>query len=121
MKVATNQERLNELFDADPRKDTAIADDLGVSKQAISAWRNGSRSPKKSMLELICEKFDVNIQWLMGFDVDKHGNGASIPIVIKNMDQFSHLLQYMTREEYDFVITAFDNAYKRIKEKGVEL
>lgn len=42
-------------------------------------------------------------------------------VVIENMDQFSHLLQYMPREDYDYVIAAFDRAYKKIKEKGYEL
>ena len=73
-KVATNQERLNELFDADPRTDLAIAADLHVSRQTISAWRNGSRSPKKQMLIQIAEKFNVSIIWLMGYDVQNGGN-----------------------------------------------
>ena len=120
MKIATNQERLNELFDADTRNDTAIAAELGVSKQTVSMWRHGTRSPKKSVLLRICDVYHVSLEWLMGFDVDKHGNASNFPIVIKNMDQFSHLLQYMTQEEYDFVIAAFDNAYKRMKERGVE-
>ena len=68
MKVATNQDRLNELFDSDPRNDTAIAVDLGVSKQTISAWRNGTRSPKKPMLLRIAEKYHVSLEWLMGFE-----------------------------------------------------
>ena len=76
MKVATNQERLIELFDADPRNDSAIAADLGVSKQTISAWRNGTRSPKKPMLIEICRKFNVSIEWLMGFDVEKDARSA---------------------------------------------
>ena len=45
MKTATSTERLNELFDRDSRNDSAIADALGVSKQAICLWRNGQRSP----------------------------------------------------------------------------
>ena len=73
MKVATNQERLNELFDADPRNDTAIAEALGVSKQTVSMWRHGTRSPKKSVLIKISELYDVSIEWLMGFDVEKAG------------------------------------------------
>ena len=71
MSVVTNQDRLNELFDADPRNDTAIANDLGVSKQSISMWRKGIRSPKKSVLIRIAEKYRVSLEWLMGFDVDK--------------------------------------------------
>ena len=68
MKNATNTERLNELFDKDPRNDSAIASDLHVSKQAICAWRAGTRSPKKSMLLQLAEMYNVDIGWLMGYD-----------------------------------------------------
>ena len=68
-KEATNQERLNELFDADPRSDNAIAQSLGVSKQTISAWRNGTRSPKRSMIAKIAEYYNCSIEWLFGWDM----------------------------------------------------
>jgi transcriptional regulator with XRE-family HTH domain len=68
-KIATNQERLNQLFDADPRNDTAIGLSLGVSKQTISAWRNGTRSPKKSMLLKIAESYSTTPEWLLGWDL----------------------------------------------------
>lgn len=68
-KVASNQERLNELFDADPRNDVAIAHSLGVSKQTISAWRNGSRSPKRSMIEKIAAFYNCSVEWLFGWDM----------------------------------------------------
>lgn len=68
-KIATNQERLNQLFDADPRNDTGIGIALGVSKQTISAWRNGSRSPKKSMIVKIAAYYNVSEEWLMGWDL----------------------------------------------------
>lgn len=72
MKIATNKDRLIELFDADPRNDTAIAEQFGVSKQAVSAWRNGTRSPKKTVLIEIANYYKVSIEWLMGFDVPKN-------------------------------------------------
>ena len=71
MKVANSTERLNELFDADPRNDTEIAEKLNVSKQTVCSWRNGRRSPKKSVLIKIAELYGVSIEWLMGFDVDR--------------------------------------------------
>ena len=71
MKVSTSTERLNELFDADPRNDTEIAEKLNVSKQTVCSWRNGRRSPKKSVLIQIAELYGVSIEWLMGFDVDR--------------------------------------------------
>lgn len=68
-KVATNKERLNELFDADPRNDAAIANSLGVSKQTISAWRNGTRSPKTSMITEIAKYYNCTEEWLYGWDM----------------------------------------------------
>lgn len=42
-------------------------------------------------------------------------------VVINNISQFAHLMQYMSREDYDFVVAAFDRAYKKMKEIGVEV
>lgn len=79
-KVATSQERLNELFDADPRSDTAIAESLGISKQALSAWRNGTRSPGKNVLIKISETFDVSLEWLMGYNYPKKRRTLNDPL-----------------------------------------
>lgn len=68
-RVSTNQARLNQLFDADPRNDSAIGEALGVSKQTISAWRNGTRSPKRSMLTKIAQIYHTTEEWLLGWDV----------------------------------------------------
>ena len=71
MKIATSQERLNDLFDRDIRNDSAIADELGISKQTVSAWRKGLRSPKKPMLIRLAEMYHVSIEWLMGFETEE--------------------------------------------------
>ncbi len=68
-KVATSQDRINELFDADPRADIAIASSLGVSKQTVSAWRNGTRSPKRTMVKKIAEYYNCQEEWLYGWDL----------------------------------------------------
>lgn len=120
MKIATNQERLNELFDSDARSDTAIAKELGVSKQTVSMWRHGQRSPKKSVLIQISEMFNVSIEWLMGFDVDRNGT-SNRPIFLPDSGKFSKLMSYMTQEDYETVVKAFERAYKRMREFGVSL
>lgn len=76
VKTATSADRLNELFDRDSRNDSAIADYLHVSKQAVCAWRNGTRSPKKSMMLAIADMYNVDIGWLMGFDEGSEENAA---------------------------------------------
>ena len=84
MKVATNQERLNELFNADPRNDTAIANMFGVSKQTVSMWRHGTRSPKKTTLLQIAKEYNVSIEWLMGYDVEKWDTQAVLESAFKD-------------------------------------
>lgn len=69
-RVQTVTERLNQLFDFDPRSGSSIADFLGVSKQTISAWRNGTRSPKRSMVKKIAEYYGVSEEWLFGWDMN---------------------------------------------------
>ncbi len=121
MKVATNQERLNELFDADPRNDTAIAADLGVSKQAISMWRSGARSPKKSVLIQISNAYNVSIEWLMGFDVEKNISSNHPPMVIPDTEGFKQMVSYMSQEDYLTMMHIFERTYEKMRQLGVEL
>lgn len=58
--------RFNELLTRTPRSDTEIAAFLGVSKQTISAWKNGVRFPKRPALRTIADYFCVSVPWLTG-------------------------------------------------------
>lgn len=96
-KTATLQERLIQLFDADPRTDSAIGDMLGVSKQTVSAWRNGSRSPKKSMVVKIAHHYNTSEEWLMGWDLPTPGAPANT--VTLNNEEMSLLLAYRAADD----------------------
>lgn len=121
MKIATSQQRLNELFDSDPRNDTQIGSELNVSKQTISMWRHGTRSPKKTMLIKICDTFKVSIEWLMGFDVERNGSPIGKPIFLPDSKKFAKLTSYMSQEDYENVVKAFERAYNKMQEQGVSL
>ena len=70
-KITTFRDRLSELCEESPLNATALADGLHVSKQTLSAWRSGERSPKMPTVDTIARYFDVTIEWLLGFDVAK--------------------------------------------------
>jgi len=70
-KIATFEERICELLDSISGSDSEIGRTLGVSRQTVSAWRNGTRSPRGPMVEHIASTLKVSVQWLMGFDVPK--------------------------------------------------
>lgn len=44
----------------------------GISKQSISSYLSGSRSPKTDFLKAVSDAYGVQIAWLMGFDVPKY-------------------------------------------------
>ena len=69
LSITVFAERFNSLLEASPKSATQIADDLGLSKQAISTWRTGKNTPKRPTLLTIANYFGVDVDWLSGFDV----------------------------------------------------
>lgn len=68
-KVSTLEERLSALLDNSGVVDSAVAEAIGVSRQALSSWRTGVRSPKESAINSLADYFNVDPVWLMGYDV----------------------------------------------------
>ena len=68
-KVATFQERFNELLNSTTKSRSTIADEFHVAKQTISAWATGQSSPRTPVVSSLAEYFDVNLEWLVGYDV----------------------------------------------------
>ena len=118
MKVATSTERLNELFDSDARNDSAIARELGVSRQSVSSWRSGIRSPKKPMLIKISETYHVSIEWLMGFDVERNANTSQRVRIVPDTELFRKLLLYMTPMDYEVMMDILERTEMKMKSMG---
>lgn len=70
-KVSTFRERFIDLCNSESISDSRLAEKLGVSKQTVSAWKSGTRSPKEPTIIAIASYFHVNVRWLMGFNVEK--------------------------------------------------
>ena len=75
-KVAELAQRLNEAI-KDKTTTTKLADQIGMSKQAISAYTTGVRVPKRPVINALAEALGVNPLWLMGYDVGKYTNIVS--------------------------------------------
>lgn len=80
-KVATFSERFSELVTeyttAKGLNETDLARNLDLSKQTISAWKSGKRSPKQPTVITIANFFNVSVAWLNGFDVEKSADAIS--------------------------------------------
>ena len=64
--MASFSDRFSQLVLESEKSITDIAKDLNVSKQTISAWCTGARSPRQPMVIYIARHFHVNIPWLVG-------------------------------------------------------
>lgn len=85
-KVTTFKERLNDICDETGRPDVEIAFDMRVSKQTLSAWKLGNRSPREPMIIALANYFGVTTEWLMGFDVPKHEE-KKVSALLSSQDQ----------------------------------
>jgi len=66
MKMATFKERLKELRAGKGLSQRALADELHISKSAVSMYENGTREPDHETTELIADYFNVDIDYLLG-------------------------------------------------------
>lgn len=89
-KISSFEERFSELVSQYPGSDSEKAKLIGVSRQTISAWRTGVRSPKQPMIIHIASIFKVSVEWLMGFDVPMQENSRfpypeMLPVTIQRV------------------------------------
>ena len=71
LKVTTFRERFSELLGESDQSTADLAKALHVSRQTVSAWKTGERSPKEPTIIAVARYFRVDEMWLMGFDVEK--------------------------------------------------
>ena len=119
-KIMTFRDRFDELCNEESMNTTSLANALHVSKQTVSAWRIGTRSPKQPTVQSIADYFGVSVGWLMGYDVKRENEelkNRTISIVVPDSDRFVKLVHYMSTADYVMVMQAFERAEKKLKEE----
>lgn len=90
----------------------------GVGKSDISNYLKCKYAPKQDKCYMLAKALDVDPGWLMTGIYPEECNDT---LVIEDFSQFGLMLNYMTKEEYDFVIKAFNNARDRMRKKGIDI
>ena len=112
--------RFNELLARSPNNDTAIAEALGVSKQTISAWKNGNRFPKKPVIQTVAKYFGVSSLWLEGVSDDIHAgmdlsnNDKSSQVIVGKDKSFYFFFGESAASLKDVPKDAYDDAVKKL-------
>lgn len=86
------KERLKEIRKSNPNGKTqeAFANYLEISKENISSYESGRRNPSDAFIKLVCEKCNVNENWL------RTGNGEMFVELSKD-EQISAMLGEIQR------------------------
>lgn len=90
------KERLKEIRKNHEKGKTQdmFADFLGISKSNLSSYEAGRRTPSDAVVQLICEKCDVNQEWFV------NGTGK----MYKERDgSFTELLSELEESDDDFI------------------
>ena len=125
VKVTTFKNRFASLVDESEKTTIDLAKELHVSNQTISAWKNGTRSPKEPTIIAIADHFGVTVEWLMGFNVEKYapssGQEHFIPIFGTDNEKFVMLMKAMPFEDYKTFIDILRRAEQKLRDQGVKL
>lgn len=88
------KERLKEIRKSNPNGKTqeTFANYLEISKENISSYESGRRNPSDAFIKLVCEKCNVNEDWL------RTGNGEMFTPETKD-EQISKMLADVMKSE----------------------
>ena len=114
-KISTFQERFSQLVDESGKSLLKLSKELHISNQALSTWRTGVRSPKEPTIIAVANYFNVNVQWLMGFDVIKKANRY---VIISNSEIFRKIINGMEPSDYETVMRIFEKTEIAMRERG---
>ena len=94
-----------------------LADELGVSRQAISKWESAVSYPEMDKIIALCDKFDLNIDDLLHKDIrEVKGEEESRKRISNSIDDF---LRYITNTINLFSNMSFKSKIKCLFEQFI--
>lgn len=90
-----------------------FADFLGVPKENISSYETGRRKPSDAFIHLVCEKCDVNYDWL------KNGTGEMFRPISKS-DQIADMISDVVKSDEEDFKRRLISALARLDDSGWE-
>lgn len=86
--------KIRKSFPEQGKTQETFAEYLGISKQNLASYETGRRTPSDAVIQLICEKCNINEEWL---------NNGIEPMFKKRDGSFSELLSDLDDSDDDFI------------------
>ena len=123
-----NQNRLKELRKEKALTQADLAELLEVTKLTISNWENGVSSIKSDRLKKLCEIFDVDVPYLLGYNNVKNETDLKVAVlneVLEKLREINNMLLVENDEGpnmwnlgFRTAIVAIENFKKEIELEG---
>ncbi len=94
-----------------------LAEDLGVSRQAISKWESGAAYPEMDKIIMLCDKFDLNIDDLLHHDIREVKKEEERKKTLNNY--INNALDFITNSINMFMRMSFGSKLKFICEQVI--
>lgn len=108
-KVATFKERLLMMMEFHRMTMTELSDVSGIGKSVICYYTKGRNAPKHEYAERIARIFNVNINWLLGYDVPQDPD--HVPTLIEKLDGLNEIGRKKAEEYIDDLLSS--SRYKK--------
>ena len=93
-----------------------LAEELGVSRQAISKWESGAAYPEMDKIITICKKYNCNIDDLLHSDIKEVKGEEEVK---KNINKYiEEFFKFITDTVNLFIRMKFGNKIKCLFEQG---
>lgn len=91
--MSSFQDNLKKIRKDNNLSQEQLAEDLGVSRQAISKWESGVAYPEMDKIISLCDKFDINIDDLLHSDIrEVKGEEITKKNIKRHIDSFLNFI-----------------------------
>ena len=117
------QYRLQKSLASSGMTASELSEKSGISKANISNYINGVYVPKQDKCYILANALDVDPGWLMTGEepTSKSATPNREFTIFVPSPKFVKMTSYMSQQDYENMVRAFENAYKKMKELGVSL
>ena len=120
--------RLKELRKEKGMSQKALANELGVSYRTWQYWENGASSIKPDNLKTLCEIFDVDAPYLLGYNTVKNETNIKVSVLDEALEKLREINNMLSVENDEgpnmwtvgflTAMTAIENFKKEIEIGG---
>ena len=120
--------RLKELRKEKGMSQIALAKELGVSYRTLQYWENGESNIKPVHLKTLCEIFDVDAPYLLGYNTVKNETNIKASVLDEALEKLRAINNMLSVESDEApnmwtvgfltAMTAIENLKKEIELEG---